>query len=257
MRRRAFFFDLDGTLSHNNGPVSPADREALSALREAGHLRILCTGRTRGYLYEPVLDLDFDGIVAGAGAHVTLGEELLYRRQVEPALRRRLAEAFLRLGQPCIFEGEREMLLLGMEGYAGFGWPVVRSLEDFDRLSEGVSINKLSLFGELKPGAAELLSPSLTLIPNRGYGEAVPAGCCKSDGMRRLLEAAGIEREDSVAFGDSGNDIDMLAWAGIGVAMGNAPEEVQAAADFVTGTLAESGVSAGLINLGFIHNAEQ
>ena len=84
----------------------------------------------------------------------------------------------------------------------------------------------------------------------------MPAGCCKSDGMRRLLEAAGIEREDSVAFGDSGNDIDMLAWAGIGVAMGNAPEEVQAAADFVTGTLAESGVSAGLINLGFIHNAE-
>ena len=146
------------------------------------------------------------------------------------------------------------MLLLGMEGYAGFGWPVIRSLEEFDRLAEGVTINKLSLFGELKPGVAERLTDALTLIPNRGYAEAVPAGCCKSDGMRRLLETAGMTREDSVAFGDSGNDIDMLRYAGIGVAMGDAPEAVQAAADFVTGTLGESGVSGALRNLGFLQD---
>ncbi|MCI8553634.1 MAG: HAD hydrolase family protein [Clostridiales bacterium] len=256
MKRRAFFFDLDGTLAIHNGPVSSADRRALELLREAGQLRILCTGRTTGYLYEPVLALGFDGIVAGAGSHITLGDRLLYRRQVSPALCRRLAEAFLALGQPCIFEGEREMLLLGMEGYAGFDWPVIRSPEDFDRLARGVTVNKLSLFGELRPGAAELLAPDLTLIPNLGYAEAVPAGCCKSDGMRRLLAAVGLAREDSVAFGDSGNDRDMLSFAGIGIAMGNAPEEVKASADFVTGTLVESGVSSALINLGFIHIEE-
>ena len=113
-------------------------------------------------------------------------------------------------------------------------------------------MNKFSLFGRRKPGIEEAVTASLDLIPNDGYAEVLPKGCCKSAGMRLVLKDAGLTREDSVAFGDSTNDTDMLLYAGIGVAMGNAPDEVKAAADFVTGTCEESGVSGALRNLGFL-----
>ena len=95
-----------------------------------------------------------------------------------------------------------------------------------------------------------MLAPHLTIIAHADYMEATPLGCTKSAGMRLVLEAVGIPREDSVAFGDSNNDLDMLRYAGIGVAMGNATEEAKAAADMVTDTLENAGVSQALHALG-------
>jgi len=86
-----------------------------------------------------------------------------------------------------------------------------------------------------------------SLIQHPDYLEVVPKGCSKSDGIRRVIESAGIRREDVLAVGDSANDLDMLRYAGIGAAMGNASDEVKAAADWVTGTLAQHGAAQALL----------
>lgn len=77
-----------------------------------------------------------------------------------------------------------------------------------------------------------------------GHGsiDLILPGCHKASGLRRLVERWGITPEQCVAFGDGGNDIEMLRAAGIGVAMGNAAPAVQAVADYVTASVDEDGI---------------
>ena len=85
---------------------------------------------------------------------------------------------------------------------------------------------------------------------NPMFTDIVPAGGNKRVGMEKMLEHLGIAREETMAFGDGGNDIPMLAYAGIGVAMGNASEEVKKYADFVTRSVDEDGIVYALQHYG-------
>jgi Cof subfamily protein (haloacid dehalogenase superfamily) len=84
-----------------------------------------------------------------------------------------------------------------------------------------------------------------------GHGEIdlIVPGCHKASGLQRLADRWGIAPEECVAFGDGGNDIEMLRWAGIGYAMENASDEVKAAADRVCSSNADDGVLVALEEL--------
>ena len=68
----------------------------------------------------------------------------------------------------------------------------------------------------------------------------------------QYLDENGLKREEIMAFGDGENDIDMLKFAGIGVAMGNASDEVKAAADYVTDSVDADGIAKALKHFGLI-----
>ena len=74
------------------------------------------------------------------------------------------------------------------------------------------------------------------------FADILPEGGGKPNGLRHTLAHLGLTREQSIAFGDGGNDVAMLRAAGAGVAMGNAQSEIKAAADVVTGTNDEDGI---------------
>ena len=74
----------------------------------------------------------------------------------------------------------------------------------------------------------------------------------KVEGMKAFLRRFGCSREECMAFGDQHNDIDMLRFAGIGVAMGNGTDEVRAAADYVTSAVEQDGVARALEHFGLI-----
>ena len=78
------------------------------------------------------------------------------------------------------------------------------------------------------------------------YGvDIIAKGGGKEKGMERLMEYFRIAREETIAFGDGENDMEMLEYAGIGVAMGNAEEKVKACADYVTAAVDKGGHPAG------------
>ncbi|MBQ8469116.1 MAG: HAD hydrolase family protein, partial [Clostridia bacterium] len=83
-------------------------------------------------------------------------------------------------------------------------------------------------------------------------GEVVKAGCNKATGMERYLEAVGLSREDSIAFGDGPNDLEMLAYAHTGVCMGNGTDRTKAVADLVCGRVDEDGLYNAFLDLGLI-----
>ena len=247
--RKAAFFDLDGTLAVHNLPPAPEDTNAIRRFRAAGHLAFLCTGRASGYIYPSVLDIGFDGVVASAGAHVTLGGDILYRRTVAPEVLRRMIVDCRQNGCICVFEGEQGMYAINEEKYPQLpkSYAPVRTPEDFETVYAGHVINKFTLYSPLTAAMQAWMSGYFSVIQHPHYIEVVPKGCSKSDGIRRVIEAVGIRREDVLAVGDSANDLDMLRYAGIGAAMGDASDEVKAAADWVTGTLAQHGAAQALV----------
>jgi Cof subfamily protein (haloacid dehalogenase superfamily) len=87
------------------------------------------------------------------------------------------------------------------------------------------------------------LQGDITYSTNNGLIEVVPLGISKATGVEEVARPLGIAAEEVVAFGDMPNDVPMLLWAGLGVAMGNAHPEAVAAADEVTTTNAEDGVA--------------
>lgn len=242
--RYAAFFDLDGTLAVDNAPPSPADRDAIRAFRSRGNAVFLCTGRAPAHLYPAILDIGFDGVVAGAGAHITLGGQTIFRRFLSEQTIRKVADFSARTGYVCVLEGETGMFQIS-HGDTRLPWPRAENGADFRRRYPHEIITKLTYFRRCDDALEACLS-DLHVIRHPDYVEAVPAGCSKSDGMRRVLEALRIPRENSLAFGDSMNDLDMIAYAGLGVAMGNAADPVKAAADRVTRPLSENGVAVAL-----------
>lgn len=74
--------------------------------------------------------------------------------------------------------------------------------------------------------------------------EILPAGIDKAYGLQKLIDVLGIKREEVIACGDGYNDITMVKFAGLGVAMGNAVEQTKAAADYITLSNDDDGVAA-------------
>ena len=81
---------------------------------------------------------------------------------------------------------------------------------------------------------------------NRDFADILPADGGKPAGLARTLARRGLQAGQAIAFGDGDNDISMLQYAGIGVAMGNADAKVRAAADYVTAADTEGGIAAAL-----------
>lgn len=247
MQKIAAFFDWDGTLSYDGQTVSPATAQAVRTLRERGHFAFLCTGRSTGFIPEGAWAVGFDGLVAAAGATVRLGDKLLFRRFIPNTDIERIVAFFLKDGQICILEGEHGMYRVGGGEVSRFAaWPAIGSPEEFARRFPEETISKLTLHGRMSPAADAFLSADFRLIRHAAYTEVLPPGCGKAEGIRRILDAIGLPPSACWAFGDSPNDIDMLQYAGIGVAMGNAPAEVKAAADMVSETAEQDGVAAAI-----------
>ena len=84
------------------------------------------------------------------------------------------------------------------------------------------------------------------------FTDIISRGTSKSRGIDKVLEFYGIKLEDTMAFGDGGNDIPMLKHVNLGVAMGNASDTVQAAADYVTTSVDEEGIMRALQHFGIL-----
>ena len=87
------------------------------------------------------------------------------------------------------------------------------------------------------------LEGDITYSTNNGLIEIVPRGISKATGVEEIAAPLGITAADIVAFGDMPNDVPMLRWAGLGVAMGNAHPEAMAAADEVTAPNTDDGLA--------------
>lgn len=252
--------DLDGTLLRDDKTIGRADAAALRGAADAGLILVAATGRQPGTV--PV-DLAACGVRYLVAANGAIGVEqstgeILFETEIDAAtvatiaavVRRELPDARISTAR----EHGRHYVV--EPGYAELVHPSERVPADY--LTEGTAADvtggptlKLTIrHPELSPeqmleivGAAGPANCQLT-TSGAPFLEIGGAGVNKASGLARLGELLGVAAAEVVAFGDAGNDVEMLVWAGFGVAMGNATEAAKAVADHVTATNNDGGIAA-------------
>lgn len=264
------FFDVDGTLTSFDpddmtdkdfSAVRPSQTvvEAFHALRDAGHKAFICTGRPLWLIADSLRALDPAGIVAMAGATLEVEGRVVHEDCFDEDVIAELARRVVDAGIEVFFESNAATFALepvGVEQSSLIGTSVVHSAEE------------MRVDGSLRVGKVCLSVPSLARVAGddgfiERYFEA-----CNTGGQNRELSPKGIDKGVGVAralaylgregnartfgFGDSGNDLGMLAAVETAVAMGNAMPEVKAVADYVTDDVAHDGTVTAMRHFGLI-----
>lgn len=247
--RYAVFLDIDGTLISDKFIVPKRNLEAIAAARKLGHMVFISTGRSWGNIPLVLLEqLDVDGIVAGSGAMVTIGGETVFKASMTKELSLRLAEYFwVHPEFWCVFEGLNEVYMIENEVRRHESFQtLLSSPQDIEEIYNHDEIQVLAMGVTAPPDFIRLFSDEITVFQFERYADCVIKGLNKAKGIEKVLEITGIRRENTIAIGDSGNDYDMINYAGIGVAMGNSEPKIIEAADFVTDTNYNCGVAKAI-----------
>ncbi|HIV61437.1 MAG TPA: Cof-type HAD-IIB family hydrolase [Candidatus Butyricicoccus avistercoris] len=259
---RAAFFDIDGTLlSFNTHQVPEATKKALYALRDMGIKLFVATGRapqTATYLRE-VFDFEFDGYIYLNGQMCYIGDKMIHSHTIPKSSIEMLLPYIKEKKIACSFiEAEHHYLGLENEHTQHFnkmlgGEKILGDVEDTQRALEN-DVYQLGAFMPIEQDKEflEHLPHCRCTRWHHMFADVIPVDGGKNVGMDKILEYFNIPLEQSIAFGDGGNDIEMISHANIGVAMGNAMEDVKQAADFVTKHVDENGVSYALDKLGIL-----
>ena len=260
-KKKIVFFDIDGTIWNQRNEIPPSTVRAIHTLNENGNLAFLCSGRSRGYIRNPkLLEIGFDGIVSGCGTMIEYGEETVFYHRIDNKLVEDTIHTVRRFGFRPILEG-REYLYMDNEEFGDdyFGKKLRADAAERLRTISGEwgkwEVSKLSCATDHadREGCFEAMKEHYDfMIHNPEVVEFVPKGYDKGTGMKKVCELLGTELSDTIAFGDSVNDLGMIRTAGIGVAMGNGSAVIKEAADYVTTSLTEDGIWNGCRRLGLI-----
>ena len=240
--------DLDGTLLSPELEFSPGLREALDALRAAGVPVIVSTGRMfiSARRIAARLGLDEGPIVCYQGALVAdlaSGEELRHQRMAAAAAAE-VVRHVRTLGRHLnAYVDDRlyvEQLDEWARSYARFAEVGLEYVDDLEALvlvrppTKFVVLSDPDDVSRLLPGMQEHWRDRLYVVRSQAsYIEIADPRVSKSGALEWLCARLGVRRERTVACGDGHNDVDMLRWAGLGVAVAEAAPEVRAAADVV------------------------
>lgn len=261
MDKKIIFFDIDGTLIDSKFGLIPSTKEAILQLKSNGHIPVICTGRTRAFLPKEVMELGFHGIIAGGGTYVEYDNQIIHNKVEGPDYGNDTIKLLKEHGINFIVEGPEYLYYdkdVKEPGYER----IVNYLKQMDgeRIRElelsNYRMNKFTcaITPESKLDAiVDKLREKFHLIMHvDGNFEMAPNGYDKSTGIKTLLEHLKIDREHTYAFGDSTNDIEMLAFVNYGIAMGNGYREVLESARYKTSRLEEDGIYNGLKEFGLI-----
>ena len=264
------FFDVDGTLtSFDPGNMSDKDFtairpsravvEAFHALRDAGHKAFICTGRPLWLIADGLRALEPAGIVAMAGATLEVEGRVVHEECFDEDIVEELARRITVAGGEALFETNGATYSLEPVG-----------VEQSFLLGAGVvhGVDQMRVDGRLRVGKVCINTSDLARIANDDGFIDREFELCNTGGQNRELSPKGIDKGVGVAralaylgregnartfgFGDSGNDLGMLAAVETAVAMGNAMPEVKAVADYVTDDVAHDGTVTAMQHFGLI-----
>ncbi|MCR4675659.1 MAG: HAD family hydrolase [Sphaerochaetaceae bacterium] len=274
MNKKLIFLDIDGTLTEAGSNTPP--ESALKAVRKAmenGHKVFLCTGRNPGML-APVLAYGFDGAVACGGGHVFTGDKVLFdcpmtQEQAETGMRTLRNQGVFRtiesrdvtygdedLGEflAGASEGNSELMrwrkalaeqlnIRPMSEYDGRPiYKIVFMCKTYDQLDEAKKAMEKDFNFVVQDVAAH----------NCLNGEVVNKKFDKGRGVKIVADYYGIPIEDTIGFGDSMNDLEMIETVGMSVCMDNGSPALKAKSRMVCPAVTEDGLFKAFLELGLI-----
>ena len=259
------FFDVDGTLlefSKGIREISPKLKAALEKIHARGDKYFICTGRSHGGLPSAILELGADGYSLCAGAFVTINGEEIRNVHFSQATLDFILKRFDQFDTLQYLECGLRLYTnhYGTEASKKFNEKFGILEKNLERLGEtkGLEVNKISVtFKNMRDIQCmeDFADHGITVLvqPSPDSFDITIAGSTKRDGIKAVKHHLGnVERAKTYAFGDSYNDIEMIEYADIGVAMGNGPHDLKRIADYVTKSVEDDGVLFALKELSLI-----
>lgn len=246
MDKYAFFLDIDGTLLAAGG-VPQENIDAIKKARSLGHKVFVNSGRSMGFIPQPVREIEFDGYIVGIGCYITYGDEILVTECIPADEVAKMFDKFTDSGKAVVLEGETA--IIGNELCDNDDCIRIKNGTEYLEKYSHERITKFFLPHTFEAHEIQELEKHYTVFQHPTYLEYAPKGYSKATGMETVLKKCGIPRERSVAIGDSANDIDMLNYAGISVAVGNADDKIKAICKKVTAHAKEGGVGKAIYEI--------
>lgn len=276
MKRKLIFLDIDGTLTTPGSNVPPESAlEAIRAAQFAGHKVFLCTGRNLDML-KPLLAFGFDGAVASGGGYVFAGDQILYdcpmtEEQKERALRLFAEGGVLRTIEAkdasYCDEGMGELLQQSSGGNSELlRWREalekdlgIRPMKEYDGRPIYKVVFMCAKAEQLAPAIRELEGEFYFLVQDLAganclNGELINRKFDKGSGIRQVCEALGCAIEDTVGFGDSMNDLEMIQTVGVSVCMGNGSPTLKKHSALICPAVEEDGLAWAFAQLGLVES---
>lgn len=273
--------DIDGTLVADDGWVPASAADACRQARLNGHEIYLCTGRSKPEIYDFIMEIGFDGIIGAGGGFIELHDGMLYHKTVPAIEVRRMVDFFDQHGvdfylesngglfasknflphvERCIYgdiDNDPDARRRKKEQPHPFIEGLIYGEEDLYK----TDVNKACFlqsdtlsFAQIKAEFENAFDTIQCTVPQFGddSGELMVPGIHKATAIEALLTHLGLPKERTIAIGDGLNDLEMFDYCEIGIAMGNAKEELKSVADHVTGSVDEDGLHQAFRTFGLI-----
>jgi len=264
MGMKAIFFDVDGTLidcANGMNYALDSTKEAIKKIRNNGDLAVLATGRPKSFLYEEITKLGFDAYITSNGAYIEFDGKAIYNRTIDKKTVEEVISMCRKENMDYVFEGQELSYFSNLNSEYIKQLLRVFSLQNrclTDTVdSKDIAANKMVLIfnnERQKELSIELLQDNFSFMrhPGQNSYDIYFKDCTKADGIRRFVDYLNINMEDTLAFGDGINDIEMIQTVGYGIAMGNATEKLKKVARLVTDDVFSNGIYNALIALQLI-----
>lgn len=264
MKEKLLFFDIDGTLidcTKDIIGIPDTTRESLQKLQQQGHHPFLATGRCKCFIVDEVMSYPFDGYVTCNGGYVEYKGQEIFKEIVS-------IEALKVTHQFCkkhdivyYFEANETIYTLRKDHpkHIEFKkqWKMKEeviedtfNIEEIETYIGMIVVNSKDEIEEMK----QTLSPYFDI--QRHHSEysfdLTWKGVSKAVGIHKLVAVLNKDIEETIAFGDGRNDLEMLQTVGIGIAMGNAVPEAKNVSNYITTNIEEDGITAALKHFSLI-----
>lgn len=259
MNKKILVLDIDGTLVTSTKDISPETKKKLIEIQEMGHIVMLASGRPSPGMLRYAKELEFEKfggyILSYNGACIINCKtgEIVHEEILPGEVIPQLYDFAMEHG--CGLVTYRDGVVLSATDMDEFIEIETRintmPFKKIDNFVEYVDFNVYKCLMTAPPEEAEKhvtllqerFSDQLTIFRSEPFFiEIMPKDIDKSTSLTHMLERIGMKREDAICCGDGYNDLTMISYAGVGVAMGNARDEVKAVADYITKTNDEDGL---------------
>ena len=245
---KELFFDIDGTLvSFENHQIPSSAIEALDEAHKKGVKVFIATGRPKAIINNlgPLEERGIiDGYVTMNGAYCFVDNEIVFSQPIDHQSVVCIGKYAQEKGLACIFVPDKDIRVCNADDVL------------IQIFYERLHVDKIpeTPFFNIEQ-EAEVISKVSGIVGNRwhpGFTDITATGINKSHGVQLMAEHFNISKDEVMCFGDGGNDIPMLEYAGIGVALGNANDDVKSHADYITTHVDDNGVANALKHFGII-----
>lgn len=251
--------DIDGTLLNSEHQITDETKEAIRKIVCEKNVQVvLVSARMPKGITFLQKELGIDGYIICYSGSIILDKngKIIYNKEINSTITKDILKAIEEYDVGInIYKDDRwivekndiwaneESRIIGFE-------PEVISFDDVINVNDNIGPNKILILAESSENLKvnkileEKFKDRINIYPSKlTYLEIMDKKVCKTEAIMQLLKLLDIRREEVIAIGDNYNDIDMIKFAAVGIAMGNAPQEVKEVSDYVTATNDEDGVA--------------